>query len=206
MALKEKVKQCEQKDAIVNNMQGLLQSKESLIEKLGEDSRIHVQRSDKLLAEKKQYLVKIDQMLEEQKMQKEKDQSVFKNYTAHRQQIQQQLQERDNEISQKNLQIVSMGQSIQELQLMVSSLKGLASVKQDILDSNELMKKQLMTSELQISVLKKEVDTVADFLIANNNNTSQEYNHSQQRSTPNLAEDIKGTPSSTTPTSNPHIL
>ena len=62
---------------------------------------------------------------------------------------------------------------------MVSSLKGLASVKQDILDSNELMKKQLMTSELQISVLKKEVDTVADFLIANNNNTSQEYNHSQ---------------------------
>lgn len=49
---------------------------------------------------------------------------------------------------------------------MVGSLKAIAAVKEDLMGSNELMKKALETSELQIGILKKEVDTVADYLIA----------------------------------------
>ena len=48
---------------------------------------------------------------------------------------------------------------------MVGALRGLASIKEDIVTQNELMKNQLATNDLQIQVLKAEVDTVGDFLL-----------------------------------------
>ena len=63
-----------------------------------------------------------------------------------------------------------MAKSTQELQLMVGALRGLASIKEDIVTQNELMKNQLATNDLQIQVLKAEVDTVGDFLLEQEQN------------------------------------
>ena len=53
---------------------------------------------------------------------------------------------------------------------MVGALRGLASIKEDIVTQNELMKNQLATNDLQIQVLKAEVDTVGDFLLEQEQN------------------------------------
>ena len=48
---------------------------------------------------------------------------------------------------------------------MVGALRGLAAIKDDVMNQNEVMKNHLSTNDLQIQVLKAEVDTVGDFLL-----------------------------------------
>lgn len=55
--------------------------------------------------------------------------------------------------------------SIGELEQMVQALQSLATVKEDVLSAHEQMTSELKTNDLQIEVLKQEVDIAADFLI-----------------------------------------
>ena len=103
-------------------------------------------------------------------MLQEKDQILYQQVCQSRDTLQQSLHAREQELTLKNTQLVSMGQSLQELQVMVASLKAMASVKEELTGSNQAMKRQLQMSEMQIRVMKKEVDTVADYLICKEHN------------------------------------
>jgi hypothetical protein len=48
---------------------------------------------------------------------------------------------------------------------MVAALQSLATVKEDMVQVQQQMTSVIKTNELQISVLKNEVETAADFLI-----------------------------------------
>ncbi len=69
-------------------------------------------------------------------------------------------------IEAKENHIFNLSQSIQELQLMVTSLKGLKERSKGD-DSNQCAKlrETIATNELQIQVLKTEVETATDFLL-----------------------------------------
>ena len=59
----------------------------------------------------------------------------------------------------------ALTQSLEELKLMVTSLKGLSAVNKETQNKYSLLQRQAKTSEIHISVLKSEVATATDFIL-----------------------------------------
>ena len=138
----------------------MLQQKEAIIEKLSDDNAGVAQRLDALASERQKYMGKVETILTEQKELRAKDQTLFNQVSQARDSLHEQLSEKDAQIEQRDSQIFNLSQSIQELQLMLQSLRGIQATQ------NEAgLQQKIKAQELRIEILKKEVETATDFLL-----------------------------------------
>lgn len=61
--------------------------------------------------------------------------------------------------------MVQMNLTIDELQSMIAALQTLATVKDDLVDSQAAMNNTISTHTLHIDLLRKEVEVAGDFLL-----------------------------------------
>ena len=95
----------------MSNLNDIMQSKDNLIKKVNEENKLLVHKMERLDGERHGTIEKIETILFEQTELREKDQAIFAQISQTRDQLQSQVESRDFELTEKNLQISSMMQS-----------------------------------------------------------------------------------------------
>ena len=115
--------------------------------------------------EYQEYIDKVDKELNNQRKLRDDDQAIFNQVASSRDVLQIEINTKEQDLINRDDQISRLTLSIQELEKMVSALQSLAMIKEDMVKTQTKMQQAAKTSELQIAVLKQEVDVAAEFLI-----------------------------------------
>ena len=92
----------------MSNLDDIMKGKDNLIKKVNEENKLLVHKMERLDSERNANIEKIETILFEQTELREKDQAIFAQVSQTRDQLQSQVESRDFELTEKNLQISSM--------------------------------------------------------------------------------------------------